>query len=155
MKRKTLKQIHCIMAVLAMLTIVSFFASSLVAELSGNEAIIIKVKTYIFYALLLMIIFMPALGLSGKLLAGKSHHLLIQQKMRRVKLIVLNGIVLVSLAILLYIRASNANIDDIFQALQLTELLLGGMNIYLMSLMIRDGLKLSRGKKTGVAKMTT
>lgn len=147
MKRNIRTSIHKIAAASAMLMIILFFTSSFIAELTANEVFIIRVKTGIFYTLPLMLIVMPVLGLSGNQLAAKSRHPLVQQKTKRMKWIAFNGMLLVTLAVLLYLRAKSGRIDNIFQLLQLTELLVGGTNLVLMSLMVRDGKRLSGSKK--------
>ncbi|MEK6476332.1 hypothetical protein WJR50_02320 [Catalinimonas sp. 4WD22] len=150
MKRKTLSSMHITAAGLAMTLIFTFFSSSLIAELIGDEVIIMKVKTGIFYMLPLMLFLMPALGLSGKKLAGKSKAPLIQRKMRRMRWIAINGGILILLAVLLYQRAENGRIDTTFMQLQIAELLIGVTNLFLMGLMVRDGKRLA-GKKKNIA----
>lgn len=147
MKREMLSRIHIIAAAIALTLIFTFFSSSLIAELIGDEITIVKVKTGILYTLPLMLILMPALGVNGKRIAGKSRNPLILKKTRRMQWIAVNGGILILLAVMLYLRAVSGRIDTIFQCLQIGELLLGGTNIYLMGLMVKDGKRLSGTKK--------
>jgi hypothetical protein len=143
MNRKVIVTTHLIAAIVAFLTIVSFFISSLVAEFSGDEALIVEVKRIIFYCLPLLFVVMPLLGISGNKLAGKSANPIIKRKMKRIKFILLNGLILTGLAIYLYVMANAGEIDGTFYALQVVELLAGATNLILLVLMFRDGFRLS------------
>lgn len=142
-KRKTIILLHAGAGILAWLLILSFFTSSLVAEIIGKATLILQVKTYIFYTLPLMILLMPLAGISGVKLGGHSRHRVVLAKKRRMKFIAGNGLVLITLATLLYFRVHTGKIDVTFHVLQLAEFIFGATNIVLMGLMIRDGLFLS------------
>src|SRR4028118_1917765 len=98
MKGKTLIKIHVIVSVIAVITIATFFVSSLVAEIKGEETLIRKVKEAIFLSLPVLLIAMPALGATGNKLAGKSQNPIVLVKQKRMKFIFVNGITLISLA---------------------------------------------------------
>jgi hypothetical protein len=55
-----------------------------------------------------------------------------------------NGLlVLVPCAVALYTLASQGRFDDVFYAVQVLEFIAGGVNILLLSLNLRDGLRLT------------
>lgn len=143
MKRKQLIRIHIAATVIATLTIANFFTFSLIAEIIGDADFIKQVKTVILYCLPILIIAMPMLALSGKRLAGKSRNPIVVQKQNRMKLVAVNGIFLISLAIYLYYHANFKNIDTTFFTVQGIELLLGAINLSLMGLNIRAGMRLA------------
>jgi hypothetical protein len=141
--RKAIITLHASAGILAWLLMWSFFTSSLVAELTGKATLILQVKTYIFYALPLMILLMPMAGISGTKLGGPSRHSTVLAKKRRMKFIAGNGLILITLASLLYFRVQAGKIDVTFHVLQVAEFIFGAANIILMGWMIRDGLFLS------------
>ena len=143
MKRKTLVKIHVIATVIATLTIGSFFISSLVAELSGDETRIRDVKAAILFALPLLLVAMPAVGLTGNKLAGKSQNTIVLAKRKRMKFVFINGMVLVSLACFLYYRSHYQTIDGIFLTAQIAEFALGLTNLILIGLNSKSGFQLS------------
>ena len=143
MGRKSVLKLHLAGTILAVLTISTYFFSSLTAEVIGNEYIIKVVKAGIFYSLPVLIIVMPILAISGNKLAGNSKNKVIQQKKRRMKVIMGNGFLLVSLAVYLYYHVSFKSINFLFYLLQIVELSLGLANLVLMVLNIRSGFMLS------------
>lgn len=143
MKRRTILTVHIIATVIAALTIANFFTFSLIAEIKGSPNFIKQVKTAILYCLPILIIAMPILALSGKKLAGNSKNPLVVQKQKRMKFVAINGVLLISLAIYLYYHANFKVIDTTFLIAQITELFLGAINLGLIAMNIRAGMKLS------------
>lgn len=143
MKRSKIVGVHITATIIATITISSFFSFSLIAELIGNALFIKQVKTGILYCLPILIIAMPMLALSGKKLARNSKNPIVADKMKRMKLIALNGVVLISLAIYLYYHAIYKIVDRTFLYVQIVELLIGALNLGLISMNISSGLKLS------------
>ena len=143
MKRKTILKAHIIATSIAILTIGCFFSFSLIAEIKGSQEFIKQVKTGILYCLPVLLFVMPMLGITGKKLAGKSKSPIVATKMKRMKFVALNGIILSSLAVYLYLRAINDNIDSTFLYVQILELLFGAVNLTLIGLNIKAGMKLS------------
>ena len=86
---------------------------------------------------------MPILGITGKKLAGKSKSPIALSKMKRMKFVAFNGFILISLAIYLYLRASANQIDNTFLLVQIIEFIFGIMNLILIGLNIKAGMKLS------------
>lgn len=147
MKRKTIVKAHIIATAIAVLTIGCFFSFSLIAEINGNHEFIKQVKTGILYCLPILVLTMPILGITGKQLAGKSQNPIVAIKMKRMKLVAFNGIILVSLAIYLFYRATDNRIDKTFLLVQIIELIFGTINLTLIGLNIKAGMKLSGRKK--------
>ncbi len=143
MKRSKIVAAHITATIIAVITIGSFFSFSLIAELIGDDLFIKQVKTGILYCLPILVIAMPMLALSGKKLAGNSKHPIVADKMKRMKLIALNGVILISLAIYLYYHANYKTVDRTFLYVQIAELVIGALNLGLIGLNINAGLKLS------------
>jgi hypothetical protein len=136
-------KIHLAATLVAVLTIVSFFFSSLLAELSGELTLIKSVKAGILYTLPLLLLAMFTLKTTGDWLAGRSTAPAVLAKKKRMKLAALNGGVLVSLAIFLYYHSHFHPIGPAFWVAQGAELLLGLVNLMLIALNTRSGFQLS------------
>lgn len=147
MERSKILITHITATVIAVITIGSFFSFSLIAEIIGENLFIKQVKTGILYSLPILLIVMPVLGISGKKLAGNSTNPMILKKMKRMKIIAINGLVLISLAIYLYYHAIYKTIDTTFLFIQLAELLIGALNLAMITMNIKTGLKLSERRK--------
>lgn len=141
--------------VIATLTIVTFFISSLVAEINGNEAFIREVKEMILFLLPVMLIAMPALGITGNKLAGKSPNPVVLAKRKRLRFVFINGIALIALACFLYYRSHYQTIDTIFLVAQVAEFALGFTNLILIGLNIKSGFQLSGRFKKRMSKRTS
>ena len=138
---KNLFTLQRIAEILAISTILIFFLTSLYAEVTGNPNTILSVKTFIIFAIPLMLIFMPTIAITGKKMIKLSDSQLLKNKANRIKWIALNGIGLMILAVVLYLRAKNHQIDATM-ALQLMEFCFGIINISILSLMIRDSFRI-------------
>ena len=143
MKRKSLVTIHIVATTIAAITIATFFFSSLVAEINGEEAFIRTVKERILIALPVLLVAMPALGITGNKLAGKSQNAVVLAKKRRMRLVFANGLTLVFLACFLYYRSHYLSLDSIFMVAQFAEFGFGLANLVLIVLNIRNGFQLS------------
>ncbi|RQO32862.1 hypothetical protein DBR37_16310 [Herminiimonas sp. KBW02] len=138
MKRK----VHAIAATLALLFIATFWTSTVAAEFLLSQPAVIQVKLGIAYALLVFIPVMVITGASGFALGGKSTQALIVAKRRRMPYIAGIGlIILVPCALFLADRAQNGLLDNSFYGIQVVELIAGAINLVLMSLNFRDGLR--------------
>ncbi len=144
------KGFHRAMGVFALLIISSFFFSTIVVEMTGTAEQIATVKRFIVYGLVLLI---PAMGMtarSGLSMAKNRVNAHIAKKMHRMRLIGMNGLlVLVPCALILNYFAANHEFGPLFVTIQMFELIAGAVNISLMCLMIRDGLRSSRGNFVG------
>jgi len=143
MNKSVLLKGHVVATIIAFSTISSFFFSTLWAEVFGGASMILKVKTLIFYLLPVLIIAMPVLASTGFRLAAKSNSGLVSRKVKRMRIIGINGILLITMAVFLYLRALDFQFDSLFWSAQMLELGLGGTNLILIGLNIRDGLRLS------------
>ena len=151
-QRNRISIIHKVSGMMALAIIFLFFLASVYAEINGNHELILNVKTIIIFTMPIMLILMPAAAITGKKLAGKSTAPTIKLKNNRVKFIAINGMILMVLAVLLYLRASNGQIDNTFLILQFTEFAFGLANMSLLLFMIRDGRILTgkiKNKKNG------
>ena len=144
MKRKTVVRIHLVATIIAVVTIATFFTISLIAEIRGDQVFIKAIKALIFFA-------MPCLAITGNKLAGKSKNALVEIKKKRMKFVMLNGIILVSLAIFLYYRSHFQSIDGVFLTFQIAEFVFGLTNLSMIILNARNGMQLSGKLKRRVS----
>ena len=134
---------HIAATIIATITIGTFFLSSVVAEIAGNDTFIREVKERILFTLPVLLMAMPAIGITGNKLAGNSQSSLVKTKQRRMKFVFVNGVTLIILASFLYYHSRYKTIDTVFMVAQLVELALGLTNLVLISLNIKSGLQLS------------
>lgn len=137
--------IHAGAGALALLTIGAFWSATVISELSGDAVAVAQVKTGILAGMAVLIPAMAVAGSSGYLLGRGWKSPLVRRKLARMKIAALNGIlVLVPSAVFLALRARAGLFDGAFVAVQVLELGAGAVNIALLSLNMRDGLKLRR-----------
>ena len=138
-----LKTLHPITGALALATISSFWLSTVVAEVFAGPALVTLVKTTIPWGFLLLVPILALAGLSGFRLAGKMRGPLVAAKRRRMPIIAANGIVvLIPCALFLASKAEAGAFDASFYAVQAIELVFGAVNIALMAMNMRDGLRM-------------
>ena len=130
-------RIHAIAGIIAFLTILSFWLSTLISETLGSHADIAAVKNAILWGMIVLIpclIMTRATGVSlGKGLADPR----ISAKKKRMPLIAGNGlIVLVPSAVFLAHLADSGNFGTVFYGVQTLELLVGAVNLALMGLVL-------------------
>jgi hypothetical protein len=136
--------IHPLAGTLAMLTIAAFWLSTAVSELAGTPETVTLVKTAIPWGFLLLIPALMATGASGLKLARGRRGGLIGVKLRRMPIIAANGVlILVPAALFLAMKARGGAFDGAFYAVQAIELVAGATNLFLLTLSLRDGLRLS------------
>jgi len=135
------KVIHPIAGVVALLTITTFWLSTVLSELFVSEASVIAVKTAIPWGFFLLVPALAAVGGSGFALAKGRRAGLVGIKARRMPIIAANGIlVLIPAALFLAYKAGQAEFDTAFYMVQAIELVAGACNISLLGLNMRDGL---------------
>ncbi len=135
--------LHPVAGVTAMLTIAGFWLSTVCAELWGDAAIIAAVKTAIPWGFLLLVPALAATGGSGFVLAKGRRAGLVGAKAKRMPLIAANGIlVLIPAALFLAFKAKAGEFDTVFYIVQAIELVAGSINLTLLALNLRDGLKI-------------
>jgi hypothetical protein len=138
------KTIHPLAGALAILTIAAFWLSTALSELFASQAAVTTVKTAIPWGFLVLIPAMAAAGGSGFALAKGRRAGLICAKARRMRMVAANGIlVLIPAALFLASKAKAGEFDSAFYAVQALELMAGAMNIALIGLNMRDGLKMA------------
>lgn len=154
-----MKQIvHRISAITATMCIALFFSSTVIVELFGSLDSIALVKSLIVFPGLFILV--PAIAITGGTgfaLAKERKGRLVEAKKKRMPIIGANGVlVLLPSAIFLDQWAASGAFDTKFYLLQGLELIAGVVNLALMSLNMRDGLrlggKLSPRKKTAINK---
>lgn len=139
------KRAHLVGGVVAPLCIASFFLATVLVELFGSHAAVAQVKSLIVTpGLWILIPAIAAAGGSGMFLSRSRGGRLVAAKKKRMPFIAANGLlVLVPCAIVLNRWASAGNFGAAFYALQAVELLAGGINLTLMGLNVRDGLRMA------------
>jgi hypothetical protein len=135
--------VHPIAGALAILTIATFWLSTALSELFGAQAVVTTVKTAIPWGFLLLIPSLAVAGGSGFALAKGRRAGLVGAKIKRMPVIAVNGIlVLIPSALFLASKARTADFDTSFYAVQALELAAGAVNLALVGLNMRDGLKM-------------
>ena len=138
-------RVHPIAGGLALLTMLAFWTSTVAVELIGDRNEVVAVKHSIMWGLLVLVPALAATGGTGFLRAGRSKNSHIQAKKRRMQIVVPIGIlVLVPCVLYLGTTASASGLGTYFPEVQALELAAGAVNITLMSLNVRDGLRLTR-----------
>lgn len=144
MNRVTMKRIHKMAAVIAFLMIVSFFSSSLFADIFGDHEIIAQVKQTILYSVGLLVIAMMTTGITANKLYGAKVQGALAVKQKRMKIAAANGVVILIPAAIFLARWSVAGqFDSLYWTVQGIELIAGATNAILLGLNIRDGIRLS------------
>lgn len=138
------KAIHPVAGALALLTVLSFWLSTVVSEVFGGMEVVTLVKTTIPWGFLILIPAMVLAGVSGQRLARRRRGPLEDRKRKRMRFIAANGVlILVPSAIFLSVKARAGTFDAEFYVVQALELVMGAVNIRLLGLNMRDGLRLT------------
>lgn len=141
---------HGFLGAVALLCILAFWTSTAVSELFLDPASVVAVKNAVLMGMWILIPAMAATGASGFSLAGSRRGRLLDVKKRRMRIVAANGLlVLLPSAWVLASWANAGRLDGAFYALQGVELLAGAVNITLLVLNMRDGLRLSGGVAVG------
>lgn len=139
--------IHPIAGAVGLVTITTFWLSTLLSELFASEPTVIVVKTIIPWGFFLLIPALVAAGGSGFATARGRRAGLIRVKAKRMPVIAANGIlILIPAALFLSYKAAHAEFDSVFYVVQGLELIAGAANIALLGLNMRDGMKMRRGR---------
>lgn len=142
------KTIHAISGAVALLTIATFWTSTVLVELFGSPDQVAMVKTGVLYGLAILVPAMAAAGGTGFSLGAKWKSPLVARKKTRMKIIGATGIlVLVPSAVFLAMKAGQGAFDTAFMTVQGIELIAGASNIVLLGLNMRDGLAMRRPKR--------
>ena len=135
---------HAIAGTIALSCILGFWMSTLISEVFLSTSSVLAVKRGILMAMCVLIPAMTATGASGFALARGRTGRLLSKKQRRMKFIAGNGLlVLLPCAITLFWMADAGRFVGWFYTIQVVELVAGAVNIVLLGLNMRDGLRLS------------
>jgi hypothetical protein len=135
--------IHPVAGALAILTIATFWLSTALSELFASQATVTAVKTAIPWGFLLLVPALAATGGSGLALAKGRRSGSIGTKIKRMRIIAPNGmLVLIPAALFLASKSRAGGFDTSFYVVQVIELVAGAANITLLGLNMRDGLNL-------------
>ena len=134
------RRIHAVAGTIGVLTILTFWLSTVVAEVTGSPRDIAVVKAAIVWGLAILVPALVLTGATGMSLGGRRTDRLARRKKRRMPIIALNGlIVLVPCAVFLSVRAGAGSFDAWFVGVQAIELVAGAANLVLMGRNIADG----------------
>lgn len=137
--------IHALAGTIALLCVTVFWTATVIAEVFGDHPTVALVKQDIVYGLFLLVPAMVITGLLGFSLSRTRPGSLVLGKIRRMRLIAANGIlIMVPCALFLNHQAQAGAFDVQFYAVQALELLVGGIQLTLMSRNFRDGLRLAQ-----------
>lgn len=140
--------IHPLAGLIAILTIATFWLSTVISELFGSEAAVIAVKTGIPWGFILLVPALAATGGSGFFLSKGQRKGMVGTKLKRMPFIGANGLlVLIPAALFLASKAKAGEFDATFYTVQALELIAGAVNITLLGLSMRDGLGLTQWKR--------
>jgi len=145
-----IRLVHFTAALIATGAIALFWSGTTIAEVSGSHAAVVWVKQSILWGMAILVPAIATAGATGFIIGGKWRAPLAVTKKRRMPLIAANGIlILMPSAFFLASRASAGVFDVWFYAVQALELAAGAVNLMLMGLNIRDGLRLSGRMRKG------
>lgn len=137
-------RLHGFFGTVALLCIVTFWVATVITELFLDPASVTLAKNAILAGMWVLIPTMAATGGSGFLLAGSRSGRLVDLKSRRMKAVAANGLlVLLPSAWVLASWANAGQFDGAFYTLQALELVAGAVNVTLLVLNMRDGLRLA------------
>ena len=143
------RRLHPIAGVLAIAMIATFWVATVGSELFGVEEHIRTVKLAIPWCLLILVPSLALAGGTGHLLGRGRNGRLVEHKRKRMPFIAANGIViLIPCALFLAWKADSYAFDATFYAVQVLELAAGALNLALLGLNLRDGLRLT-GRRVG------
>ncbi|WP_020565232.1 hypothetical protein [Methylosarcina fibrata] len=138
-----LKIIHPMAGAVAILTISTFWLSTVLTELFASQATVTAVKTAIPWGFFLLIPALMATGGSGFVLSKGRQSQVIGAKIKRMRLIAANGIlVLIPSALYLASKANASEFDAAFYTIQTIELVAGAINITMLGFNLQDGLRM-------------
>jgi|TARA_R110002124_G_scaffold39399_6_gene124195 hypothetical protein len=146
-----LKLLHPVAGSLAIVMILTFWISTALSELFASTAVVTVVKTAIPWGFLVLIPAMIGVGISGFRLAKGRGGAMIARKRKRMPVIAANGLlILAPAALFLADKAGAGAFDTAFYTVQAVELVAGAVNICLLGLNMRDGLRLRQRRRASV-----
>ncbi len=146
------KTVHPIAGGIALLMILIFWFSTALSELFASTATVATIKILIPWGFLILIPTMMAVGISGFRLSKRRRGPVVDAKSKRMRFIAANGIlILIPSSLYLSYKAQAGAFDGGFYAVQGVELIAGAVNIALLGLNMRDGIRLSGKRQLPVA----
>ncbi|MBN5182472.1 FAD-dependent oxidoreductase [Serratia marcescens] len=140
--------IHPLAGLVAILTIATFWLSTVISELFASEPTILAVKTAIPWGFTLLVPALAATGGSGFFLSKGQRQGLVGSKLKRMPFIAANGLlVLIPAALFLASKAKASEFDASFYTVQALELIAGAVNITLLGLSMRDGMAVTQWRR--------
>ncbi|MBG6156879.1 hypothetical protein IWQ52_002704 [Labrenzia sp. EL_159] len=137
-------RIHAAAGGLGFLMVLIFWTSTVISETFATGADVTVVKSAILMGMFILIPALIVAGGSGMAMGATRTDPLTMAKKRRMPVIAGNGLlILVPCAFFLEGRASAGQFDTVFYAVQAVELFAGALNLTLMGLNIRDGLRMT------------
>jgi CDGSH-type Zn-finger protein len=137
-------RVHAAASVIGFLCILTFWSSTVASELFGSHETITSVKHAVLWGMRVLVPAMAAAGGTGFKLLGRRTDSLALAKKRRMMVIGPNGVpVLIPCAFYLANLTAKGQFTATFYAVQAIELAAGLVNLSLMGLNIRDGLRLT------------
>lgn len=137
-------RVHAAAGVAGFCLILTFWVSTAVSELLASHETVAQVKTLIMWSMIALILALATTGITGMSMGRARTDAAALRKKARMPFIALNGLlVLVPSALFLEARANAGLFDACFYGVQAVELVAGAVNLSLMGLNIRDGLKMS------------
>lgn len=138
-----IRAIHPVAGAVALGMITLFWLSTALSELFAGPATVAMVKTLIPWGFLILIPALIGVGASGAHLSRTRRGALVAGKQKRMPFIAANGVlILIPSALFLASRAGAGVFDGAFYGVQAIELIAGALNIALLSLNMRDGLRM-------------
>lgn len=138
------RRVHAASGLVALLTILTFWSSTILSEILGGAQTIAAVKSMILLGMLILVPAMMIVAGSGRSMARGRSAAALEAKARRMWVIAANGIlILVPAAFYLASKAAAGELDAWFYGVQGLELAAGATNIALMAMNFRDGLRLT------------
>lgn len=140
-----LKRLHAAAGALALLILASFWVATLIAECFLPASSVIAVKGGIVAGLFLLVPVMAMTGMTGAALARGRRDQLVATKIRRMRILAGNGVLLmIPAALFLNAKAAAGEMDALFFLVQAIELSLGLAQIILIIMNLRDGFRMTR-----------
>lgn len=144
-----IRRIHVAAALTGFFAILTFWLSTISVELLGTETQIAFIKEAIAFGLFLLVPALAVAGASGAYMGRGSTDLRILAKKHRMPFIAANGVLILVPAVIYLDRlASRGDFGATFLTVQSIELVAGLVNLMLMSLNIRDGMRLTGDTRT-------
>jgi hypothetical protein len=136
-------KLHGLLGSVALICLAAFWVSTLTSEVFLSQVSVVAVKNAILAAMWVLIPSLAATGASGFALSRSRKGRLVDVKMKRMRIIAANGLlVLLPCAFALASMANAGRFDSVFYGVQAIELIAGAVNFTLLTLNMRDGLRL-------------